>query len=148
MLIYKLLRLVKLIPVIFLRFLFIRKMLIEITDNAFSCLEINKTYYIELKDYILNAVHDTKRLKYKLYRHRYFKTKSSKNETVIHEKLPGKKIRGHPPLLILTYLTTITICVLVFLSNWFPNNVYFFLQNIGFQGIRLITMYRKLLLIA
>lgn len=91
MLIYKLLRLVKLIPVIFLRFLIIRKMLIEITDNAFSCLEINKTYYIELKDYILNAVHDTKRLKYKLYRHRYFKTKSSKNETVIHEKLPGKK---------------------------------------------------------
>lgn len=35
---------------IFLRFLIIRKMLIEITDNAFSCLEINKTYYIELKE--------------------------------------------------------------------------------------------------
>lgn len=50
MLIYKLLRLVKLIPVIFLRFLIIRKMLIEIPDNAFSCLEINKTYYIELKE--------------------------------------------------------------------------------------------------
>lgn len=74
-------------------------MLIEITDNAFSCLEINKTYYIELKDYILNAVHDTKRLKYKLYRHRYFKTKSSKNETVIHEKLPGKK-NQRPPTVI------------------------------------------------
>lgn len=35
---------------IFLRFLIIRKMLIEITDNAFSCLEINNTYYIELKE--------------------------------------------------------------------------------------------------
>lgn len=35
---------------IFLRFLIIRKMLIEITDNAFSCLEINKTYYIEHKE--------------------------------------------------------------------------------------------------
>lgn len=35
---------------IFLRFLIIRKMLIEITDNAFSCLEINNTYCIELKE--------------------------------------------------------------------------------------------------